>query len=192
MFQNGWMTLLTRKAQASRGGNVPSLGHGLTWRASFSRSSVIQASTGLIRAPLAIEKLCRGDVHVAQLVQEVLPRSSMSRASSKGASTVQRIQQLLHQMAQEHAPWLLKLAVHISSRSRLAKLQKIVINLHLYPSKEEEVSRLKADLRRLSSASGTSHCPPAAQPDGLKSEAGMNGSPCLQREGAWHTVQESI
>ncbi|CAE7607762.1 unnamed protein product [Symbiodinium microadriaticum] len=53
---------------------------------------------------------------------------------------------------------------------RLAKLQKIVINLHLYPSKEEEVSRLKADLRRLSSASGTSHCPPAAQPDGLKSE----------------------
>jgi len=57
----------------------------------------------------------------------------MSRASSKGVSTVQRIQQLLHQMAQEH---------------------------------EAEVSRLKADVRRLSSASGTSHRPPAAQPEG--------------------------
>ncbi|CAE7783342.1 unnamed protein product [Symbiodinium sp. CCMP2456] len=63
----------------------------------------------------------------------------MSRASSKGVSTVQRIQQLLHQMAQEH---------------------------------EAEVSRLKADVRRLSSVSGTSHCPPAAQPDG-QPEAGM-------------------
>ena len=39
------------------------------------------------------------------------------------------------------------------------------------------MSRLKADVRRLSSASGTSHRPPAAQPEG-QSEAGMYSAAC--------------